>query len=388
MKLSVISGAMLAFLGMASAHAQTYTFTDLGHGSGVASAAAGINNAGQVVGLFSDSNNLNHAVAWVNGQTIELGAASAKWGWQGFSNPWGMSGSAIGINDAGQIAWTSTDSSNANHATVWSKGVTTDLGTLGGAQSEASGINQAGQIVGQAQDANGDWRAVVWSNGQAAELAVPAGLSSTQANAINNVGQIVGGGAKLSSFSVQPLMWDQGVATYLDASLARSYQPQAYGINDAGQIVGSVKAPNEVDYYRAVEWSNGVATFLDVPSGFYAAEAKDINNAGQIVGFMLSRSSDFDVRAAMWVNGQVVDLNSLLPASVVNDGWVLTGANAINDMGQIVGQAHNAKLGVTDAFVLTPTVPESGTFAMMLLGLGAVAIGVRSRVLSGNRAQG
>ncbi|MGC4060663.1 MAG: hypothetical protein QM749_07365 [Aquabacterium sp.] len=151
MKLSAISGAMLAVFGIASAHAQTYLFTDLGHANGVASAAAGINNAGQVVGLYSDSSNLNHAVTWINGQATDLGSASANWGWGGFTNPWGVSGSAISINDAGQIAWTSTNASNASQATLWDKGVTTNLGTLGGTQSDARGINQAGQVVGQAQ---------------------------------------------------------------------------------------------------------------------------------------------------------------------------------------------------------------------------------------------
>ncbi|MGC4060662.1 MAG: PEP-CTERM sorting domain-containing protein [Aquabacterium sp.] len=174
-------------------------------------------------------------------------------------------------------------------------------------------------------------------------------------------------------------MWRQGVATDLDAPWTHSYQISAYGINNAGLVVGSTKVPNDVDYYRAVEWNDGVATFLEMPSGFDASEAKGINDAGQVVGFMSSEDFSIGFRAATWINGQVVDLNSLLPASVVAEGWVLQGANAINDMGQIVGQAYNTKTGVTDAFVLTP-VPEAGTFAMMLLGLGAVvAMGARRR---------
>ncbi len=387
MKRSAIFGAMLAVCGLTSVHAQTYTFTDLCHASGVASAAASINNLGQVVGLFADGNGLNHAVAWVDGQSIELGSASTNWGFDRFSNPWGMSGSAIGINDAGQIAWTSVDINKASHATVWNNGVTSNLGTLGGAQSDARGINTAGQIVGQAQDANGVWRAVVWNNGQPSELSVPAGTSSWQADAVNNAGQIVGIGVRQLDNYRLPVMWAQGVATNLDAPWTQSYQIHAYGINDVGQVVGSTKAPNDVDYYRAVLWDQGVGALLDMPSGYEAAEAKDINNAGQIVGFMLAKGPSFDARAATWINGQAIDLNSLLPASVVDAGWVLLGANAINEAGQIVGQARNTKTGVIDAFVLTP-VPESGTFAMMLLGLGAVAIHARWRAVRKGNAQG
>lgn len=191
-------------------------------------------------------------------------------------------------------------------------------------------------------------------------------------------GQIVGTGIRQSDNTRQPVLWDQGVATNLDAPWTQSYQIQAYGLNNVGQVVGSVKTPNNVDYYRAVEWDHGVATLLGMPSGYYAAEAKGVNDAGQVVGFMLSHDANVSFRAATWINGQVVDLNSLLSASVADEGWVLLGANAINDNGQIVGQAYNSKLGVIDAFVLTP-VPESSTLAMMFLGLGAVTMGARWR---------
>jgi probable HAF family extracellular repeat protein len=175
------------------------------------------------------------------------------------------------------------------------------------------------------------------------------------------------------------------VATNLDESLGRSYEPRAHGLNDVGQIVGSLRAPSTGDYYRAVLWDHGVSSLLDMPSDFHAAEAKDINNAGQIVGFMLANDVNVGFRAATWINGQVIDLNSLLPASVVDAGWVLLGANAINEVGQIVGQARNTQTGVIDAFVLTP-VPESGTWAMMLLGLGAMAIHARLRSSGKSRA--
>lgn len=387
MKRSVIFGAMLAVCGLTSVHAQTYTFTDLGHASGVTSAAANINNLGQVVGLVQDANGLNHAVTWLDGQAVHLGLASSDWGgYDGFTNPWGMYGEAITINDAGQIAWTRTDINNARQATVWSNGESTNLGNLGGAQSDARGINQAGQVVGRAQDANGNWRAVVWNAGQATELLTPNASSSSQANALNNAGQIVGYEERASQpYSAHPVIWDQGVAANLDESLGRSYEPQAYGLNDVGQIVGSVKAPSTGDYYRAVLWDHGVSSMLDLPSGFYAAQAKDINNAGQVVGFMLANDTNVGFRAATWINGQVIDLNSLLPASVVDAGWVLLGANAINEAGQIVGQARNTNTGVIDAFVLTP-VPESGTFALMLLGLGAVAIHARWRAVRKGQA--
>ena len=58
---------------------------------------------------------------------------------------------ALGINDSGQVVGRSYTSSSypfATHAFLYSNGVMTDLGTLGGTSSEAYGINAGGQVVG------------------------------------------------------------------------------------------------------------------------------------------------------------------------------------------------------------------------------------------------
>jgi probable HAF family extracellular repeat protein len=55
----------------------------------------------------------------------------------------------------------------------------------------------------------------------------------------------------------------------------------AFGINDAGQIVGSFASSTGVHGFL---YSGGTFTQIDVPSGTYT-EAFGINNAGQIVGW-------------------------------------------------------------------------------------------------------
>lgn len=83
----------------------------------------------------------------------------------------------------------------------------------------------------------------------------------------------------------------------------------------------------------------------------------------------------------MWNGTTAIDLNSLLDASTVAAGWVLTDANGINDNGWIVGNATNNSLGIfRHAFLLSvTTVPEPETYAMLMMGLGLVGFMARIR---------
>jgi probable HAF family extracellular repeat protein len=56
---------------------------------------------------------------------------------------------------------------------------------------------------------------------------------------------------------------------------------------------------------------------------------------------------------------------------VLEAGWVVTSAQAINDNGSIIGEAYNSSLGLKHAFVLTP-IPEPETYALFLAGLGMI----------------
>ena len=69
----------------------------------------------------------------------------------------GVTVSAHGINDAGQVVGESDTAAGAQHAFITGpNGVgMTDLGTLGGDYSDAYGINDAGQVVGWSDTAAG-----------------------------------------------------------------------------------------------------------------------------------------------------------------------------------------------------------------------------------------
>src|SRR6266404_1832197 len=109
----------------------------------------------------------------------------------------GTFGEAVGINRAGQIVGDSNIKNNAaDHATFWNSNSTTavDLGTLtSGGDSQANSINNSGQIAGNADNSSTTFHAAVWTNSTSSAIDLGTlGGSDSEAFAINDAGQIVG----------------------------------------------------------------------------------------------------------------------------------------------------------------------------------------------------
>ena len=182
---------------------------------------------------------------------------------------------------------------------------------------------------------------------------------------INNQGNIVGASQRAGGGEIQATFW-QGQMP-IDLGLTGAHGSFAFGINERGQIIGSVV--DELWRTTAVTWANGQLTSLeDLGSGF--ASPSGINDEGLIVG--MSETKDFASRAVMWDGAHVIDLNSLLTDDQRAAGWALLSAVDVNDSGIIIGQA--LKNNVSTNFVLTP-VPEARTGMMTLLGM-ALMVGL------------
>lgn len=173
---------------------------NLGTLGGNTSLAWGINDSGQVAGwsTVDTTGSSAHAFLYSNGSMTDLGTLG---GWE--------SSAAFGINNSGQAVGIVSNSTydpdqniviNTEHAFLYSNGLMIDLGTLGGTNSWAWGVNDSGQAVGWSDTADGVSHAALYTGNTITDLSLlpevlAAGWSSLgEARAINDKGQIVGYG--------------------------------------------------------------------------------------------------------------------------------------------------------------------------------------------------
>jgi probable HAF family extracellular repeat protein len=227
-----------------------------------------------------------------------------------------------------------------------------DLGTMGGISSAAYAINDSGLIVGSSVVLCPDpcpfddapTHAFVWQNGVFTDLGTLGGESSN-ANAINGVGAIVGSADPAGTETDVATLWQNGQVTNLGTFGGPG--SVAYGINANGVIVGTADQPEgQFIRFTGFQWQNGNMTSLGVLSGGDWSVAQGINAAGVIVG--QGTNSFGAIRALVWRNGKIRDLGNLAGGSPT----AFAVANAINDANQIVGYSDFERAGgIQHAFI-------------------------------------
>jgi probable HAF family extracellular repeat protein len=259
----------------------------------------------------------------------------------------GNQSNALGINDVGQVvgySWVSNGRSSSR-AFLW--GATTGmrgLGTLGGSSSIATAINNSAQVVGCSEIAT--W-AFIWTQAEGMQkLDAPIG---SIAYAINDSGTVVGTFA-YSSLGTHAFLWTAAGEAQDLGSLGGGVA-EAYGINASGAVVGtSLTAPSNSDLYPAFLWTSvGGMKRLHSLITNEDGRAVAINSNAEIVGFALYKSF---IHAVMWdALRQIYDLNQL----AVNSPLILIAANGVNSKGQIIGPGRaKSNAALVHAFLATP----------------------------------
>jgi probable HAF family extracellular repeat protein len=298
----------------------------------------GLNNEGEVVGQ-SDSGAYLAGFLWrSDGSLQDLRPMSAQ-----------------GINDSTEVVGAAS-----GHAALWDEinGIQ-DLGVLPGDSdySQANDINNAGQVVGVGDISDFYDHAFVWdsANGMRDLGTLVGDDGHSYASAINNLGQVVGQSSAESGGS-HAFLWGSvnGMQDLGKLPGAVNDTSFAYDINDVGQVIGWSEVSDFGQHAFVWDSVNGMQDLGVLSDSENTSYAFSINNSGQIVGTSLTPT---DYRAVLWNSGQIIDLNDVIdPTDPLAPYVTLTQARAINDAGQIAVTGEDSRSGATHAYLLTPVV--------------------------------
>jgi uncharacterized membrane protein len=194
-----------------------------------------------------------------------------------FSLPNAKTTDILRSNSVGQVVGDFVDLAGKPHGYLYSAGVFTTIDYPGAQWTEAIGINDLGVVVGQYQDAS-EIHGFVYNSGHFTTIDFPGASYQTGVWDINLNGDCVGLWSDPIGGRFRGFRFSNGVFTSLN--VPGSIESPAWGINDAGDIVGSYEDSNNI--FHGYVYSGTFRT-VDVP-GALGTLWSDITNTGQLSG--------------------------------------------------------------------------------------------------------
>jgi probable HAF family extracellular repeat protein len=303
------------------------------------------------------------AVLWKEGKIFNLGTLGGN---ESFAFDVNDHGQAIGTALNGTPdpfsflgLFFGTVNSTQTRGFLWQNGHKRDLGSLGGPDTWAARMNNRGEVVGGSyinsvpNPGTGvpTTHPFLWRHGKMIDLGNLGGTMSAADN-INNRSQVTGTSTLAGDQVTHPFLWQNGKMIDLNTTSLGGQPISEFAINDAGEIVGGGAFPNHP--YDAYLWKDGVAIDLGVMEGDCWSEALVINSQGVVAGLSHSCDGRFQ-RPFLWRNGHLYDLNQFIHTT---SGAYFTQPFAINDRGEIAGIGVEPGCDMDEicghAFVLVP----------------------------------
>jgi probable HAF family extracellular repeat protein len=287
-----------------------------------------VNDSGTVVGSYipTDGRFYYHGFVWTEATgMVDIGVPGG-----GDSNTAEVF--CTGVNSAGNVVGYGRQVDGRQVAFFWSPtdGFSTlgDISTNFDNSNTAYAINDLDQVTGNlAVNNHGIYHAYLWSPGMVRprDLGVVEGAQYSVGLGINNHTKIVGASLASGEF-FEPMSWTKKMGMSLIGMVPGTVFTQAQAINDAGQVVGlDETGTSDLAFYTApgvgLKFLKGLGGKSAIPSA--------INQNGVIVG--AAEDTTNTTHGVMWPTPTSVPV-IFSPAA--------GSALGINSLGQIVGQAY------------------------------------------------
>jgi hypothetical protein len=303
---------------------------------------SGINDLGEITGVYGDSNgNVHGFLRKVGGEFVTFDAPNVSSG----TNP-------TGINNQGDIVGSYTDAAGATHGFVRSsrgkfKVIDDPSSTSSPPATVAQAINDWRVVVGFWFDSNSNSHGFVRQVDGSFIPFEPAGAVYSQGYHINDLGEM-GGDWSDANTSHGMLLYPDGKLVTFDAPNALvTFGGLGQALNLEGSFAGTYVDAN-LGAHGYVRYANGQFAEFTAPgggtSGFNGTWSASLNLLGTVVGFSYEPNGSTTDGYVRFADGTLILANAPVAGQQSTYAW------AINDLNEFTGFWFDAN-GAEHGFV-------------------------------------